>query len=232
MSQLPHVTIIEHEAACAPGYLVEWLAPTTDLQVIRPYLGQPIPETPGDGLIVLGGSNNALADELWPWLPPTRELLAHALAQDIPSYSICLGHQLLGVAAGAELLVGAPAGPEYGPHQMHIDADESDPLFGPDAGRDIAVTMMHDDQLGTVPSGARVLAHTAATPYAAMRLGELSWSTQFHPEATASTLLGWLETTPELSAAERSELLTKYLTEMDEITNFAKQITLRWRAVL
>lgn len=228
----PKVTVVEHEPACSSAYLVDWLAPTTELSVVRPYLGDAVPESNTDGLIVLGGTENALADTAWPWLPATRALLNTAVVDGTPSFNICLGHQLLGVAAGAELDTNSDAGPEYGPVTMQIVAPEDDALFGTYSGREVSVTMMHDDQLRNLPEGAVNLAYTDRTPIAAMHLGEASWSTQFHPEANASTLLGWLDTTPQLSAEDRKDILASYFVHSGQITEFAKNIVLNWRALM
>src|SRR5688500_7881561 len=92
------MTVIEHEADAGPGYLGGWLGLPCD--VVRPYLGERIPEDAGDGLIVLGGEAAAWEDERWPWLPATRALLRRAAGDGTPTLAVCLGAQLLTLACG------------------------------------------------------------------------------------------------------------------------------------
>ena len=80
----------------------------------HPYLGNRVPPSvEGDALIVLGGPMDAYDDEVAPWLPSVRELLLSAIDDGVPTIGICLGAQLLAVAAGGKVERGA-AGPEIG----------------------------------------------------------------------------------------------------------------------
>ncbi|NUP83955.1 MAG: C26 family cysteine hydrolase domain-containing family, partial [Nonomuraea sp.] len=92
------ITVIEHEADAGLGYLAGWLGLPCD--VVRPYLGEEVPERAADGLIVLGGAAAAWEDERSPWQPATRVLLRRAVAEGTPTLGICLGAQLLTMALG------------------------------------------------------------------------------------------------------------------------------------
>jgi GMP synthase (glutamine-hydrolysing) len=50
----------------------------------------------------------------------------------------------------------------------------------------------------TVPDGAVVLASTERCQHQAWRLGQHAWAIQFHPEADAGTLAGWLLADPQI----------------------------------
>ncbi|HIW45417.1 MAG TPA: hypothetical protein H9884_00720 [Candidatus Yaniella excrementigallinarum] len=74
-----------------------------DIELIRPFLGQPIPhELTADGLIVLAGYMNAYADDSYPWVPDVRRLYRQADETDIPILGFCFGAQLLATTFGGE----------------------------------------------------------------------------------------------------------------------------------
>ncbi|MGH3509083.1 MAG: type 1 glutamine amidotransferase, partial [Nocardioidaceae bacterium] len=99
----PRILVIEHEEQCPPGWLGEWLVEAgASLDVRRAYAGQPLPNrlTHHDGLVVLGGSMGANDDAKHGWLTATKQLLRQAVADDVPTLGVCLGHQLLAAALG------------------------------------------------------------------------------------------------------------------------------------
>src|SRR5690606_30143798 len=72
------VLVVQHEEDAGPGRLAPVLGAAARLDVRRPDRGEPLP---GDlaghvGLVVLGGSMGATDDDVAPWLPATRRLLA------------------------------------------------------------------------------------------------------------------------------------------------------------
>lgn len=62
------ITVIEHGADAPLGYLAEWLGVPCD--IVRPYLGEEVPERAADGLIVLGGEMAAWRTTRPPGCPP------------------------------------------------------------------------------------------------------------------------------------------------------------------
>src|SRR4051794_2041706 len=107
--------IVQHTPSEGLGWLQEWL-PDAGVHVhpIHPYLGHRVPPSvEGDALIVLGGPMGAMDDDRAAWLPAVRSLLATAVDDGVPTLGICLGAQMLAVAAGGEVLRGT-AGPEIG----------------------------------------------------------------------------------------------------------------------
>jgi GMP synthase (glutamine-hydrolysing) len=80
-----------------------------------------------DGVIVTGSPAMVGDDE--PWMRYGVRLVKHALENDVPLLGVCFGHQLIGVAAGAD--VGPnPQGREMGSVEVEVIADEHDPLLG------------------------------------------------------------------------------------------------------
>src|SRR3954469_18347443 len=107
--------IVQHTASEGLGWFQEWLpAAGVDVHPIHPYLGHRVPPSvEGDALVVLGGPMGAMDDEVAPWLPSVRSLLATAIDDGVPTLGICLGAQMLAAAAGGEVRKG-DAGPEIG----------------------------------------------------------------------------------------------------------------------
>jgi GMP synthase-like glutamine amidotransferase len=181
------ITVIEHEVDAGLGFLAGWLGLPCD--VVRPYLGHPVPERPADGLIVLGGEPAAWEDDRYPWLPATRDLLRRSVEDGVPTLGVCLGAQLMTMACGG--VVGR------GDHGLEVGLCEVTAL--PEAATDrllsgigTAVAIQyHRDVMSTLPQGAVPLMTGPLYPNQAFRLGETAWGVQFHPEATPGIFESW-----------------------------------------
>lgn len=140
------------------------------------------PDRPG-ALLVLGGRMTAYDDDNSPWLPQVRALIARCRAADVPVLGICLGLQLMAVAAGGAVEVGARPGPEYGITPITwAPAALDDPLGSRQAGSTAVVFEDHGDAVSELPDGAVVLARSERYPQV-VRLGS-AVGVQFHPEIT------------------------------------------------
>jgi GMP synthase-like glutamine amidotransferase len=181
--------VVQHAAVEGLGRLADWL-PSMGLDVhpTHPYLGNRVPPSvEGDALIVMGGPMSAYDDEVAPWLPSVRELIASAIADGVPTLGICLGAQLLAVAAGGAVERGAN-GPELGLDEVQITG--ADELLS--AGT-LPVVQWHYDTVVDLPSGAVVLGSSERYPVQAFRVGDVAWGLQFHVEATADMVREWAE---------------------------------------
>ena len=112
---MTRLLVVQHQADAGLGRLHRYLASDADLQVVRPDLGDRLPDDLEgiDGVVVLGGSPAAWEDERAPWLPPTRALMARAVDEAVPLLGLCLGAQLLALATGGQVERGT-AGLETG----------------------------------------------------------------------------------------------------------------------
>jgi GMP synthase-like glutamine amidotransferase len=179
--------VVQHTAHEGLGNLLEWLpAAGLDVHPIHPYLGHRVPPSvEGDALIVLGGPMGAYDDADAPWLPATRALLSTAIDDGVPTLGICLGAQLLAVAAGGEVQRGSD-GPELGLGK--VDVPVGDQLL---TAGSMPVVQWHYDAVTRMPAGAELLASSDAYRVQAFRVGDVAWGLQFHVEATPDMVAEW-----------------------------------------
>ena len=222
------VLVVQHEAGAPAALVGEWLVERgVELRVVHAYNGDPVPEAvPGDvdGVLVLGGGIGAWDDDVAPWLPATRTLLAGCARDDVPTWGVCLGGQLLAAATGGKVELGDRA--ELGVCDVTV-TDADDPLMatlGP-PGTTVGVTQFHRDGICALPPGAVPLATSADYPHQAFRLGRRVWGVQFHPEVDAALVAPWLA--EELDVAESAGRTPAQV--VAEIDAAAPALTATWR---
>lgn len=188
---MPTVLVLEHDESDPVQRLGDWLTEAgADLLICRLHAGDALPDAGFDAVVCLGGRMNAWDDDATPWLPATKALLRKAIADGTPTLGVCLGAQLLAVAGGGTVQVGA-AGPEIGAYlAAKRDAAGEDPLFA-DLPMTPDVMQCHDDVVTELPPGATLLLSSTGYPYQAWRQGRAAWAVQFHPETTAATVRDW-----------------------------------------
>ena len=190
---MTRILVLEHDASDPLLRLGGWLADAgADVHVRRPHAGDALPAdlTGYDAVISLGGDMGAYDDDIAPWLPDTRALLARAVADRTPTLAICLGSQLLAAATGGTVTTG-PDGPEIGAYlTAKRDAAENDPLFDP-LPMTPDVMQYHYDIVSTLPPGAVLLLSSTGYPHQAWRVGSAAWGLQFHIEPSAGDLRAW-----------------------------------------
>jgi GMP synthase-like glutamine amidotransferase len=134
-----------------------------------------------DGLVVMGGPMSAASDDGFPTRTAEIDLLEDALERGLPALGVCLGAQLLAIAAGGKVYPGAE-GPEIGwaPVSLVVAEAEQDLLFR-DLPHEMTVLHWHGDTFD-LPPGATHLATSKAYPNQAFRAGPRAWGLQFHLE--------------------------------------------------
>jgi GMP synthase-like glutamine amidotransferase len=199
----PKILVIQPDETDPPARLGDWLlAAGADLDVLEPARTH-LPELEHcHGVVCLGGEMGANDDLDHPWLADVRRLLARAVATRLPVLGVCLGGQLLAVATGGQVAVGAD-GPEVGPRLVaKRDVAWRDPLFAdlpfmPD------VLQFHQDAVTVLPRGAELLASATPYPNQAFRIGPSAYGLQFHIETTPEIVLAWARSAPEDAALAR-----------------------------
>ena len=168
--------------------------------VRRVFAGEALPaDVSGhDGVVVMGGPMSAASDDGFATRRAEVALLADALERSVPTLGVCLGAQLLAVAAGAAVGPGAD-GPEIGWHPVDLTPDAAgDRLF---AGLPERLTVLHwHGDAFDLPPGAHRLAGSLRYPIQAFRTGETAWGIQFHVEVTGEAVDGMVRAFPEDAA--------------------------------
>ena len=185
------VLVVENYRSTPPGQVGTALREAgAEIDFRQAHLGAALPATAAghDGMVILGGEQNALADDACPWFPGLVDLVRDFGAADKAVLGICLGAQLVARAYGAENILGRPV--EFGWHMVRpTEAGRDDPVMaGLDGGSPIF--HWHEDTF-SLPAGAVHLATSELTANQAIRLGRATYAIQFHFEADRPLIEGW-----------------------------------------
>ena len=195
------LVVLQHLEPEGPGlFAVEAAERGWPVQVVRLDRGEALPRLDaGDLLLVLGGPMGVgdLGDPAYPWLEAEVELLRQALASQQPLIGVCLGAQLLALAAGGTavpLQVGEPARPlrevGYGAITWHGDP-ATDPWLRRLEASEL-VLHWHGDRC-VLPADTQLLASSLHCREQAFRIGPRAVGLQFHVELEPPQLERWLE---------------------------------------
>ncbi|MER8830363.1 type 1 glutamine amidotransferase [Mesorhizobium sp. M0938] len=161
-----------------------------DLDLRRPYQGDALPEDAAahDALVVLGGGQNALADDDYPYFPALLELTRDFADRDRAVLGICLGSQLVARAFGGENRIGAAN--EFGWCGVSLTpAAKADPVLGA-LPEKFPIFEWHDDTF-VLPENAVRLAGNDVAENQAFRIGRAVYGFQFHFEADRPMVRDW-----------------------------------------
>lgn len=131
-----------------------------------------------DGVIVTGSpaSVNSGAD----WVARLLDLIRRMVAQGVPIFGACFGHQAIALAMGGRV------GPNPGGWVHGLVRTET--LARKDWTRDLADVVYlyasHSEQVTDLPAGAEILARSQDCPVAGFAIGNRVYTTQHHPEMT------------------------------------------------
>jgi GMP synthase-like glutamine amidotransferase len=186
--------VLEHGPFERPFLVGEALAAAgVDLDVCRPYHGDPVPDSAAamSGLLVMGGEMSAASDDDFPSRKAELALIADAVERKVPVLGVCLGAQMLALAGGGEVFPGPP-GLELGWTEVQLSEHAAaDPLFFglPPCLRPLN---WHQDTF-ELPVAAVPLASGLEYHNQAFRLGPSAWGVQFHIEVDAAAVNQWIE---------------------------------------
>jgi len=197
---MTRLVVLQHLEREGPGLFAhEAMARGWPLLICRLDRGDELPALhPDDLLLVLGGPMGVadVGGEAHPWLVPEVALLQRVLGQGLPVIGVCLGAQLLALAAGGgavPLQVGDP--PRllrevgFGAVTWLVDS-ASEPLL---AGLDVSELVLHwHGDRCVLPPQAELLGSSLHCPEQMFRLGRMAVGLQCHLEVEPAMLERWL----------------------------------------
>ncbi|GAA5125846.1 type 1 glutamine amidotransferase [Haloechinothrix salitolerans] len=208
------VLFVQHQDDCPPGHVGDRVRQRgAEVEVVRVRAAR-LPDPTNFDLIVPLGCYDSAYDESLPYLGREWDLLAVAVASDVPVFGICFGAQLLSRVLGGEVRP-APDGPEIG----WIEIDTADTASGDTTSRTGDTVgpgpwlVWHLDVMTPPPDG-RELAWSSVGTQAFSHGKHLG--VQFHPEATVESALSWAE--------HHRDLLPAAGTSYDEITAATRRL--------
>lgn len=182
----PRLLVLQHSPVDHPGIMRDFLrADGIAWDPINTYDHEELPSLdPYDGMIVMGGPQQANEEALYPWLAAEKALIREAIeGRDMPVLGICLGAQLIADAFGGH--VGPMAEPEIGILDLALtNHGAQDPLFRGFPERTTTL-QWHLNEITTLPQGAAHLVAAEACELQAFRIGEAGYGLQFHMEISA-----------------------------------------------
>jgi GMP synthase-like glutamine amidotransferase len=188
------------------------------------------------GVVTLGGRQSATRVAQDPFLAAEVQLLEQALKQCVPVLGMCLGAQLLAVAAGGAVSYAGHMNAGW-PELSVLPAAADDPLFGAFPAQ-MPVLKWHEDII-EMPAGAIELGSTPGPGAALFRVGPCAWGSQAHLELTPSMLIeGWTADPADIAEIEgaghriedfraqsRSHLVTQMAAARPMFTAFGRLAT-------
>lgn len=122
-----------------------------------------------DGLLITGSPASVHDDAAW--IPKLEELARRAIAQKIPLFGACFGHQVIAKALGATVETN-PTGWVLGRLKTEFEQiNTSVPMYA-----------AHKEQVTSLPEGAHRVAKTKGCPIAGFAINDHVLTTQYHPE--------------------------------------------------
>jgi GMP synthase (glutamine-hydrolysing) len=203
----PRLLIVQTGTTTLRGDYPAWFARALGFEspVLRAYEGEKLnpllQRIRPEGIIVTGSPLSVM--ERVPWMVQLGDDLLRIGARGLPVLGVCFGHQLLGQAAGGNV-VQNPRGREIGTVRLQLtEKGRRDPLFTWARDKaEIEVHATHVDAVDPLPQGATILASNENSAAQAFRLSETVAAVQFHPELWAEAMRELIESRKDKLAAE------------------------------
>jgi GMP synthase-like glutamine amidotransferase len=194
LTQVSSCLVIQHVEPEGPyAIAVALSAAGLQLDLRRVDRGEPLPESLSGfaALVVMGGPMSAHDDVGFPSRRDELALIEDALRRELPVLGICLGAQLLAVAAGGASFPGS-TGAEIGWAPVELSPEAAvDPLLS-GLPEQLDVLHWHGDTF-TLPAGSVRLAGSARYANQAFSVGPRAWGLQFHLEVDAVAVGAFLD---------------------------------------
>lgn len=164
-----------------------------------------------DGILITGSP--ASVHDGADWIAQLEQLVRDTVAQKIPLFGACFGHQVIARALGATVT--------YNPQGWVLGQITTE--FTPD-NRRVSFYAAHKEQVTTLPAQARVVARTEGCPIAGFAINNHVLTTQYHPEMTKEFVLALLQAFSDEIGKDITAKASRTLAEPPDIDALADWI--------
>ena len=236
----PRILVFQHLAIEHPGIFRDcFIEDNIQWEVVELDLGDPIPDLSGyDALWVMGGPMDVWQEQDYPWLVDEKLAIKHAVDElHLPYVGICLGHQLLASALGAE--VGPAKCAEVGVMPISLTEDGKAHKIFNGLSDEMHCLQWHSAEVKNVPNGLRVLASSEHCGVQSLARGNQIITMQYHQEILSTTVNEW-SAIPEYKASLQHAMGDNAIEELNQVVNknmvgfndTAKKIYHNWRSLV
>lgn len=182
--------------AAVEGDFADWMLAAMGwtrrgVSVIRPHLGEALPDPDRVAAALVTGSSAMITDRS-DWIESSADWLRRLIERVVPVLGICFGHQLLAHALGG-VVRDNPNGIEVGTVETRLTLGAGeDRLFAGLPAR-LRVQASHRQAVIELPAGSERLAASDQDPNHAFRFGDSAWGIQFHPEFDQRITRGYID---------------------------------------
>lgn len=140
-----------------------------------------------DGVMITGSP--ASVHDADAWVPRLLELIRQIVAENIPVFGACFGHQAIALALGGQVGLN-PGGWVMGAVQTEV----TDPApWMTAAPGSLTLHAAHKEQVTQLPEGARILTRTDGCDVGSFAIGNSVYTTQYHPEISTNFMGALIE---------------------------------------
>jgi GMP synthase-like glutamine amidotransferase len=229
------ITCFQHIDCEGPGTLLNTLqSKNIQVEILKTYKGDAVPDSLGDGLVVLGGPMGVYEEKKYPWMTAELNAIRASLEHGRPVLGICLGSQMIAHAAGAQVYRGAI--PEVGwyPIQLTPEGRLNSLLQG--IPQEFNAFHWHGDTF-TLPPNAVRLAGSHYYPHQIYRIGQNAFGFQCHLEVTEEMVKSWSsfyakEFTPQGGPIRPERVENQMAENIKQLEAIAEKVFTRFAALL